>query len=206
MLPRLLIATANAHKTGEFRAILAGIATVDDLSTHPGLPQAEESGSTFEENSAIKAVAAARATGLFALADDSGLEVDALAGAPGVLSARFAGPDANDADNRRHLLAELHARNTPPLPSARFRCVLTLASPDGTVLGCWSGHVDGHLLDQERGDGGFGYDPLFVPTGFASTFAEMPGTTKNQLSHRARAAAAFVAACQRGELPALTNP
>ena len=200
MLPRLLIATANSHKTGELRAILDGLAEVEDLTAHPGLPQAEETGATFEENSAIKAIAAARATGLPALADDSGLEVDALDGAPGVFSARFAGPAATDADNRRQLLAELVARQSSPNPSARFRCVLTLAAPDGTILGVWSGHVDGHLLASERGNGGFGYDALFVPTGHALTFAELSTAAKNQLSHRARAAAAFVADCRHGLL------
>ncbi len=195
-LPRLLIATGNSHKTAEFRAILAGVAQVEDLSSHPGLPQVEETGTTFEENSAIKAVAAARATGLPALADDSGLEVDSLGGAPGVYSARYAGPEATDADNRRKLLEELASAGAGQHSTARFRCVLTLAFPNGRILGPWSGAVEGHLLEDERGTGGFGYDALFVPTGHQHSFAELPAEVKNQLSHRATAAALFCATCQ----------
>ena len=191
-LPRLLIATANRHKTEEFRALLGGFAEVEDLTTHPHLPPVEETGITFEENSAIKAIAAARATGLPALADDSGLEVDALGGEPGVQSARYSGAGANDASNRRKLLEEL-ARLPESAPrTARFRCVLTLASAAGEILGSWSGSVEGRIIDSEKGDGGFGYDPLFIPEGYELTFAELPSETKNQLSHRARATAAFL--------------
>jgi XTP/dITP diphosphohydrolase len=199
-LPRLLIATGNSHKTAEFRALLTGVALVEDLSSHPGLPQVEETGTTFEENSAIKAAAAARATGLPALADDSGLEVDLLGGAPGVYSARYAGIGATDADNRRKLLSELADLRAGKGASARFRCVLTLAFPDGTLLGPWSGAVEGHLLDEERGSGGFGYDALFVPTGYQESFAELSADAKNQLSHRANAAARFLAACQSDQI------
>jgi XTP/dITP diphosphohydrolase len=192
-LPRLLIATANRHKTEEFRALLDGVAEVEDLNTHPHLPPVEETGVTFEENSAIKALAAARATGLPALADDSGLEVDALGGEPGVHSARYSGAGATDASNRRKLLDEL-ARVPESAPrSARFRCVLTLAGPDGEILGSWSGAVEGSIIAGERGDGGFGYDPLFIPDGHEQTFAELPAAVKNQLSHRARATASFLA-------------
>jgi XTP/dITP diphosphohydrolase len=196
MLPTLLIATANAHKTAEFRALLGGLAVVEDLSVHPMLVQAEESGLTFAENSAIKAIAAARATGMPALADDSGLEVDALGGAPGVHSARYAGPSATDADNRARLLRELAAAGatTAMARAARFRCVLTLARPDGSLAGTWSGHVEGCIMDAERGDGGFGYDALFLPAGHALSFAEMPAAAKNTLSHRARAASQFALA------------
>jgi XTP/dITP diphosphohydrolase len=128
-----------------------------------------------------------------ALADDSGLEVDALGGDPGVISARYSGPGATDASNRRKLLAEL-APLPPTTPrTARFRCVLTLASPAGEILGSWSGAVEGRIIAEERGEGGFGYDALFLPDGHEQTFAELPAAVKNQLSHRARATAAFLA-------------
>ena len=192
-LPRLLIATANRHKTEEFRAMLAGIAEVEDLTSHPHLPPVEETGSTFEENSAIKAIATAQATGLPALADDSGLEVDALGGEPGVHSARYSGAGATDATNRKKLLEELSRLPAIAPRAARFRCVLTLAGPDGSVRGSWSGAVEGRIISEERGRGGFGYDPLFVPEGYEETFAELPAAVKNQLSHRARATAAFLA-------------
>jgi XTP/dITP diphosphohydrolase len=191
--PRLLIATANRHKTEEFRALLDGVAEVEDLTTHPHLPPVDETGETFEENSAIKAIAAARATGLPALADDSGLEVDALGGEPGVISARYSGPGATDASNRRKLLAELAALPPTTPRTARFRCVLTLASPAGEILGSWSGAVEGRIIAEERGEGGFGYDALFIPDGHDQTFAELPAAVKNQLSHRARATSAFLA-------------
>lgn len=191
-LPRLLIATANRHKTEEFRALLADIAEVEDLTDHPHLSPVEETGTTFEENSAIKAIAAASATGLPALADDSGLEVDVLGGEPGVNSARYSGAGATDASNRRKLLAELARVPESATPTARFRCVLTLASPAGEILGSWSGAVEGRVISGERGDGGFGYDSLFIPAGHEQTFAELPAATKNQLSHRARATASFV--------------
>jgi XTP/dITP diphosphohydrolase len=198
--PRLLIATANRHKTEEFRALLDGIAEVEDLTTHPHLPPVEETGATFEENSAIKALASARATGMPALADDSGLEVDALGGQPGVHSARYSGAGATDASNRRKLLDELAKVPQDTPRTARFRCVLTLASPDGKILGSWSGSVEGHIIAGERGDGGFGYDALFIPDGYGQTFAELPASTKNQLSHRARATAAFLADQEHWEL------
>ena len=195
MLPAILIATANRHKTDEFRALLAGRATVDDLHDHPSVGQAEETGATFAENSALKAVAAARASGRPAVADDSGLEVDALGGAPGVWSSRYAGPDADDRANRAKLLADLDrvGATDPARRRGRFRCVLTLALPDGTVAGQWTGAVEGTILAEERGSGGFGYDALFLPDGRSRSFGELPAAEKNQLSHRARAAARMVA-------------
>lgn len=199
-LPRLLIATANSHKTEEFRALLHGMAQVEDLTTHSHLPAIEETGTTFEENSAIKAIAAAVATGMPALADDSGLEVDALCGEPGVHSARYSGVGATDATNRQKLLEELSQLPATALRTARFRCVLTLANPDGSVQGSWSGSVEGKIIGQERGNGGFGYDPLFLPEGYEQTFAELPAHVKNQLSHRARATAAFLEDCERWSL------
>jgi len=181
---RLLIATKNAHKTGEIRAILGADWDVEDLTAHPEIPAPEETGATFAENAAIKAIAGSRLFPGLVLADDSGLEVDALGGAPGVISARYAGPGATDADNRARLLREVHTFPSP----ARFRCVMVLAK-DGVDLGTFSGSVEGAIIGEERGVGGFGYDVLFVPEGFSQTFGELPAETKNGLSHRARALA-----------------
>ena len=188
----LLIATKNAHKTAEIRAMLAAW-EVSDLTAHPDIPAPEETGATFAENAAIKAVAASgRFTGLV-LADDSGLEVDALGGAPGVISARYAGPGASDADNRARLLCELEAASVRgKARTARFRCAMALAE-NGAVLGIFDGAVEGIIINQEKGAGGFGYDVLFVPEGYCETFGQLPAGTKNQLSHRARALAKVVA-------------
>ena len=188
-MPALLLATRNAHKTVEVRAILAPAGwSVSDLSEHPDWPEVEETGVTFADNAALKALAASeRLPGAVVLADDSGLEVDALGGAPGVFSARYAGPGADVAANRRKLLAELTRLGVSGhRPAARFRCHITLAR-DGVRVGDFDGTVDGTLVPAERGTGGFGYDPLFVPEGFAETFGELPAGVKNRLSHRARA-------------------
>jgi len=188
-MPRLLIATKNAHKAAEIRAILDGAWEVTDLNAHPEVPAPEETGATFAENAAIKAVAASRLFAGFVISDDSGLEVDALDGAPGVISARYAGLRATDADNRAKLLRELaaeHARGKAR--SARFRCVMCVAR-EGAALGTFDGAVEGVIINHERGAGGFGYDPLFVPAGHCETFAQLPAEVKNRESHRARALA-----------------
>ena len=190
---RLLIATKNAHKTAEIRAILGDGWEVTDLNAHPEIAAPEETGATFAENAAIKALAASQ---LFAglglvMADDSGLEVDALGGAPGVRSARYAGEGATDADNRAKLLNAL-ADVRGKARTARFHCALALAA-DGAVQATFDGAVEGVIINAGRGDGGFGYDALFVPTGYCETFAQLPGAVKNQLSHRARALAKALA-------------
>ena len=182
---RLLIATKNTHKTTEIRAILGDGWEVTDLNAHPEIIAPEETGATFAENAAIKALAASRLFAGLVMADDSGLEVDALGGAPGVRSARYAGEDATDADNRAKLLAAL-ADVRGKARTARFHCALALAA-DGEVRATFDGAVEGVIINAERGDGGFGYDALFVPKGHCETFAQLPGTLKNQLSHRARA-------------------
>ena len=187
---RLLIATRNAHKTEEIRAILGEAWEVGDLNAHPDAASPEETGETFAENAEIKAVAAARVFDGWVLADDSGLEVDALAGAPGVRSARYAGEGATDADNRAKLLAALEGVRGKAR-SARFRCAMVLAK-GGEVLGTFEGAVEGVIVNSERGEGGFGYDALFVPEGHCETFAQLPSSTKNQLSHRARALAKVI--------------
>lgn len=189
----LVFATSNAHKTEEVAAILGGDWQVEDLRAHPGITLDEETGDTFEANAIIKAVSGSRgAPGMLVLADDSGLEVDALGGAPGVRSARYAGEKASAADNRLKLKAELtRLPQTQPF-TGRFHCCMVLAR-DGKVLHITHGSVEGRLITQEQGGGGFGYDPLFIPDGFSDTFGMLPAEAKNQLSHRARALAAMKA-------------
>lgn len=187
----LLIATHNAHKTAEMREILGDLfSEILDLSSLPGQTPPEETGTTFAENAVIKALAASqfRPTS-FILADDSGLEVDALSGAPGVYSARYAGLSATDADNRTKLLQEL-ADTLIPARTARFRCSLALAR-SGMVLAQFDGTVEGHIANEMRGEGGFGYDPIFCPEGYVESFGELPGSVKHTLSHRGRALAMF---------------
>ncbi len=182
---RLLVSTRNAHKIAEIRAILGPSFSVSDLSALPGLPEVEETGETFEENATLKAVAASLHFEGWVIADDSGLEVDALGGAPGVYSARYAGPGAKDADNNALLLKNLASVRGKDR-SARFRCVIVLARA-GRKLAAFSGAVEGIIVPAQKGGGGFGYDPLFVPDGYCETFGQLPAGVKNLLSHRAQA-------------------
>jgi len=182
---RWVVATANAHKVRELAALFDGFA-VDLVARPDDLAMPEETGNTFLANARIKARAIAQATGEVALADDSGLEVDALGGDPGVLSARYAGEDASDADNNAKLLAELSGIHGPNR-RARFRCVLALVGPDGKELTA-DGRCEGFVLDAEKGAGGFGYDPLFQPEGDTRALAEYAEAEKNAISHRGRAA------------------
>lgn len=182
-----LIATKNSHKTSEIRQILGDAWQVTDLNAHPEVIAPEETGDTFAENAAIKAVAASLIFPGIVLADDSGIEADALGGRPGVYSARYAGEDATDADNRVKLLQELEASGARGKErSGRFRCVMALAE-NGQVIGTFDGAVEGIIINQEKGEGGFGYDPLFVPEGHCETFAQLPASVKNSMSHRGRA-------------------
>ena len=185
----VLVSTRNAHKLVEIRQILGPSFELLDLSSVPALGEVEETGTTFEENAALKALAASAHFGGWVLADDSGLEVDALGGEPGVRSARFSGEGATDVTNRALLLEKL-ATVPADQRSARFRCVIALAR-GGEVLSHFSGAVEGAIIQSEKGEGGFGYDPLFVPEGFGETFAELGAETKNRLSHRGRALAAL---------------
>lgn len=195
-MPHLLLATHNAHKTAEVRAILEGLFSVTDLTSWPDAPEPEETGETFVANAEIKALAASQLAGVevWVLADDSGLEVDALEGAPGVRSARYAGTQGDHAANRTRLLSELQAvrAHSPEARRARFRCALVLVH-HGKVAGEFHGAIEGHIAKEERGEGGFGYDSLFVPEGYTETFAELPSAVKNALSHRGRALEAFTA-------------
>ena len=184
---RLAIASRNRHKLREIQTICAGwpVEWVT-VETHEGpWPEIEEPHDTYLRNAFEKARAVARALGVPAVADDSGLEVDALGGAPGPRSARYAGPAAADADNRRQLLTAL--KGIPGSGrSARFRCVAAVAWPDGRELHA-EGVCDGVLETKERGSGGFGYDPLFVPEGWDRTMAELDPPEKDRISHRGRA-------------------
>ena len=181
-----LLATRNAHKTREFSEILGPAFSVYDLSGETDLPPNEETGSTFSENAILKAVATSRHFEGLIVADDSGLEVDALNGAPGVFSARYAGPNSTDQENVARLLNEMQRREAHRPFTARFRCVLALAQ-HGQVLGTFDGVVEGSIVDSPRGMHGFGYDPIFQPAGFDRTMAELLPEEKNRISHRARA-------------------
>jgi XTP/dITP diphosphohydrolase len=183
----LLIATRNRHKTREIGQMLGSGWEVRDLVSLPHAPKIEETGATFEENAALKALTISQIFTGLVLADDSGLEVDALNGAPGVYSARFAGIDANDAENRFLLIDELKKLGGDEYP-ARFRCVIVLAS-QGELLGSFAGVINGKVILEERGDSGFGYDSMFIPQGYIETFGELQSEIKNSLSHRGRALA-----------------
>ena len=193
----LLLATRNAHKTEEFAAILGEEFALSDLSDAEDVPEVEETGTSFEENARLKALAASAHTSELVIADDSGLEVAALSGAPGVYSARYAGEKATDAENVAKLLAELE--RIDPLAenrAARFCCAIAVARA-GSILDVVIGTVAGQIVDTPRGDRGFGYDPVFVPTGYDETFAELGETTKNRISHRAVATAELRRRLQR---------
>ncbi len=178
-----LLASRNRHKLVEIQTILGvTFLTTDDV---PNLPHVDETADTFEGNAILKARTLALASGLWTLADDSGLEVDFLHGAPGVRSARYAGDHATDVDNLTKLIDVMRG---VAMRSARFRCVLALSSPDGKTRTI-SGSCEGRLAESPRGANGFGYDPLFIPDGHTQTFAELPAEIKNAISHRARALA-----------------
>jgi len=179
---RLIVATRNVHKVEEIRAILSAFEVLD-LSVLTDPPEVEETGSTFLENAILKAQAISELTDALVLSDDSGLEVDSLGGDPGVYSARYAGEDGNDFLNNEKLLREMDGQSER---TARFRCVIVLAR-GGNVLADFSGAVEGHILQRKQGEGGFGYDPLFVPEGYERSFAELGEEIKNGLSHRSRA-------------------
>lgn len=182
---QLLLATRNAHKTREFAEILGSGFAVNDLADAAELPLVEETGLTFEANAILKAVEASRYFQGLVVADDSGLEVDALDGAPGIYSARYAGEPATDAANVAKLLREL-AECGPGPHSARFRCSLALAQ-EGSILETFGGVIEGTIVNAPRGRAGFGYDPVFQPQGYDQTFAELSAAEKNRVSHRARA-------------------
>lgn len=182
----LLVATRNQGKLREIRRLLGDAAVMvkglDDFDT---LPEVEEDGATFAANARKKAATMAALTGCVTLADDSGLAVDGLGGRPGVHSARYAGEDASDADNNSKLLQDM-AQLPPGRRQAAFHCVMALCSPDGECR-LFEGRLDGVILTQARGAGGFGYDPLFLVPEYGKTLAELSLDIKNRISHRGRA-------------------
>ncbi|MCE9636717.1 MAG: RdgB/HAM1 family non-canonical purine NTP pyrophosphatase [Planctomycetes bacterium] len=206
-----VVATANPHKLNELRAMLADLPLrllgLRDLATRIEMP--EETGATFQANADLKAIQVAQASGMWALADDSGFEVPALGDRPGVISARYSGATGTqeeiDIANNRKLVAEASGAGLfrgPEAPSARFRCVLSLAAPDGRVLCRGEGSCPGHLVEEARGSAGFGYDPHFLVPEFGRTFAELGPEEKNSISHRARA----LADLRRSLEPLLASP
>jgi XTP/dITP diphosphohydrolase len=182
---QLLIATGNAGKIEELAALLADLPVVlRSLKEFPQLSAVEETGATFAENAILKAKAYAAGTGLTTLADDSGLEVAALNGAPGVFSARYAGKNARDDEKIAKLLSELGKNSNR---KARFVCSIAVASETGAIKYAADGICDGTIAVNPSGSGGFGYDPIFVPDGFEQTFGELPAEIKQKISHRGRA-------------------
>jgi XTP/dITP diphosphohydrolase len=187
--PRLLIATRNAHKTEEIRAMIGDRFVVMNAADFPDFPEIEETGTTFLENARLKAVGISKLIPGWVLSDDSGLEVDALGGAPGVWSSSYGGEEGNHAKNNARLLKEMDGKECR---SARFRCTMVVAR-DGVERAHFSGTVEGRLVTALHGEGGFGYDPLFIPAGYGQTFAELGDDIKNTLSHRSRAFAQVIA-------------
>lgn len=192
--PRLILATRNAHKTEEIRHILGDRLQVLDVTSFPDLPEIEETGTTFLENARLKALGISSRIDGWTLADDSGLEVDALGGAPGVWSSSYGGEEGNHAKNNERLMREMSGNAER---SARFRCTLVLAK-GGEEKAVFTGTVEGRIADKPSGNGGFGYDPLFIPAGHSETMADLGAAVKSTLSHRAEAIRAFVAEVEKG--------
>lgn len=191
MMKELLIATHNAGKVREALPLLDGLRLrLRSLTEFPLIGEVEETGATFAENAALKAKGYAAQTGLWTLADDSGLEVAALGGAPGVFSARYGGEGASDAERTARLLDEL-ARTNDSERRARFVCVIAIADPYASLVHSSTGICEGRIALAPRGEGGFGYDPVFIPDGYQQSFGELPTEIKQRISHRARALAAM---------------
>ncbi len=186
--PTILIATGNPGKIAEIRDLFSTAdLTFKGLADVPEVLEVDETGSTFTENAELKASGYARQTGLRSLADDSGLEIAALGGRPGVLSARYGGGDLTFPERMKMVLDEM-AGSTDPNRVGRFVCVMSLADEHGRILHSARGECGGRIALEPRGSGGFGYDPIFIPDGFDSTFGELPDEVKSQISHRAKAA------------------
>ncbi|MFY9618195.1 MAG: RdgB/HAM1 family non-canonical purine NTP pyrophosphatase [Pyrinomonadaceae bacterium] len=183
----LLVATGNAGKLREIRTLLSDLPiTLVSLADFPNIEEVAETGSTFAENAALKAFGYAQQAGVLSLADDSGLVVDALGGAPGVHSARYLGDEASYADRMNALLMGLKTASDNAR-TARFVCALAIASDKQEMLYTTEGRCEGRIAEAPRGSGGFGYDPVFVPEGFTQTFGELSAGIKNRISHRGRA-------------------
>lgn len=189
-MKEIIFASHNKGKIAEIRQILTPLGVKVLSSDDMELPDVEETGTTFEENAALKALAIAKIKNVPCLADDSGLCVDVLGGRPGVYSARYA-PNRDFNKAMQMLLAEMketHSNNR----NAHFSCVLVLGYPNGTYH-AFEGRVDGQIIDEQRGDGGFGFDPVFMPNGYDKTFAELGSDVKNKISHRGHALEKFAA-------------
>jgi XTP/dITP diphosphohydrolase len=187
LTPELLLATTNSGKIVEYKSLLASLPLrLRNLAEFSGVEDVEETGKTFSDNAILKAQSYAGQTGLWTLADDSGLEVDALGGAPGVFSARYGGEGATDAERVERLLGEL-SQAAVTQRSARFICVIALADPEGQIASISTGKCEGRIANAPRGTHGFGYDPVFIPEGFRQTFGELPQEIKQRISHRALA-------------------
>lgn len=193
-LRRLITATRNAHKTAEIRAMIGERFEVLDVTAFPECPEIPETGTSFLENARLKALGISAVVNGLVLSDDSGLEVDALGGAPGVWSSSFGGEEGNHARNNARLLAEMAGKAER---GARFRCTMVLAQ-GGRELAHFSGTVEGRIIGEPRGLKGFGYDPLFIPEGHDATFAELGEEAKNALSHRSRALAQVIDFLENG--------
>jgi XTP/dITP diphosphohydrolase len=184
---KLLIATGNAGKVREFAELLNDLPIeICGLKDFAETEEVAETGKSFEENAKLKAAGYAVQSKLWTLADDSGLEVEALANAPGVFSARYAGNDASDAEKIEKLLAELKKTGDCE-KKARFVCAIAVASPDGEIVCVETGICEGRISDKPFGNNGFGYDPIFVPENFQKTFGQLPENIKQEISHRGRA-------------------
>ena len=199
-MKKLCLATRNANKVQEMAPVLAPFWTVKSSADYPEMAQLdeiEETGDTFLANATLKAVTTSQVIGDYVLADDSGLECDALAGAPGVFSARYGGIPSSVERNNAKLLQELDrvGATTPQQRSARFRCVLVLAR-EGDVISSFEGACEGTIALGPKGTHGFGYDPLFIPQGYARTFGQLTEKTKMGLSHRGLALKRFVEWCK----------
>ena len=192
----LLVATRNAHKTEEIASMLNGRYLVKDLNGSD-FPVVEETGTTFLQNATLKAVGISKLCKGVVLSDDSGLEVDALGGEPGVYSSSYGGEEGNHTKNNVRLMSELSSLGEGESRSARFRCVMVLASA-GEVVASFEGVVEGRIIEALRGAGGFGYDPLFIPEGYEETFAELGNEVKNKMSHRGRALSQVVEFLEQG--------
>jgi len=181
---QIVAATKNKHKLEEYKKMLEGQnAEILSLIDFPDCPETIEDGKTFEENAIKKAIEASTCTQLPAFADDSGLEVEALNGAPGIYSARYAGENATNDQRIAKLLSELKGASNR---KARFVCVIAIAN-EGEIIETFRGEVQGNIIEETRGANGFGYDPVFIPDGYDKTFAELSAEIKNKISHRARA-------------------
>ncbi len=180
---KLTLATKNSHKTQEIREMAPKSFEILDINDLGDFPQAIEDGTTFLANATIKAIELSKKVDGYVLSDDSGLVVDALGGAPGVYSSRYAGTDGDDQANNAKLLREMEGVKER---SARFACVMVIARK-GLFLTHFEGIIEGKIIDTLLGSEGFGYDPLFIPEGYEQSFGELAGEIKNQLSHRSRA-------------------